>query len=194
MRLFGIVIGILVSQSVLARSERYTLDASHTYPSFAISHLGFSIQRGRFDRTHGTIHFDPVTKTGSLAIDVEVASLDSGDEARDKNLKGDQFFDAARYPLIHFQSDTWVFEGEKLLRIEGQLTLRGVTRPLVLRVEHFQCGRNPFLLQQECGAELSGRLKRSDYGMTAYLPKIGDDVDLSIQVEAFRQPELHKPK
>lgn len=177
-----------------AKQETYIIDSEHAYPSFELSHLGFSIQRGTFDQTSGRITFDPVAKRGSVEVTVQTASIDTGHDQRDKNLKGEEFFNVTQFPTMRFASDTFHFEGDKLTRVEGELTLLGVTRPLSLTASHFACGKNSFVMKLECGAELTGTLKRSDFGMNAYVPAVGDEVTLHIQVEAFKKTETHKPK
>ena len=178
-----------ISLSAAAKQETYIIDAGHAFPSFALSHLGFSIQRGTFDETSGTIKFDPVAKRGSVEVTIKTASIDTGLEKRDKHLRGDEFFNVAKFPTMSFKSDTFHFEGDKLARVEGELTLLGVTKPVSLSASHFACGKNPMVMKLECGAELTGTLKRSDFGMSNGIPMVGDDVEIRLEVEAIREEE-----
>ena len=79
------------------------------------------------------------------------------------------------------------FEGDKLVSVDGELTLLGVTRPLKLTVTHFVCGQHPRTKKEECGANAVAELKRSDYGMKAFIPLIGDDIKITMQTEAYKQ-------
>ena len=176
-----------LSAPALAESSSYTLDPSHTYPCFAISHMGFSTQRGCFDKTSGNVTLDRAAQTGAIHVRVDAASIHTGDKKRDEVLRGEKFFNVQKYPAIEFTADSLRFEGEEPVAVNGKLTLLGVTRPLRLTINHFKCGQNPMLKYDMCAADVSAVLKRSDFGMNAYLPLIvGDEVTLQIQVEAVR--------
>lgn len=178
---------LLLPVSSAHAADRYRIDPAHTYPAFAVDHLGFSLQRGRFDRTSGTLELDAEARTGQVHIRIDVASLSSGDEERDKRLKGDSFFDAATYPFIEFVSTGVDWTGEYPSAVTGDLTLHGVTRPVTLTISRFKCGFHLFNLGRACGAEASLTLKRSDFGMDRWLSAVGDDVDITIQMEAVRE-------
>lgn len=170
-----------------AAVERYRIDPTHTYPMFAVDHLGFSIQRGRFDRTSGELELDPDARTGKVTIRIEVASLSSGDDKRDQRLKGESFFDAQNHPTIDFVSTAVDWTGDYPSAVTGDLTVRGVTRPVTLRISRFKCGFHLFNLGRACGAEASLTLRRSEFGMDSWLSSIGNDVEITIQMEAIRQ-------
>lgn len=165
----------------------YVIDASHTYPVFEIEHLGFSIQRGQFDETHGLVEIDLAAQTGRIEIQVQTASLDTGHALRDEVLKGASWFDSAQFPAMTYQSQRLVFKEAQLAAIEGELTLRGITRPLRLEIVRYKCGLNLAARKRGCGADASGVLKRSDFGMMTGLPFVGDEVRLRIQVEAYAE-------
>ncbi|MBI2381904.1 MAG: polyisoprenoid-binding protein [Gammaproteobacteria bacterium] len=185
---------LTASFSAAAKETVYTIDSTHTYPSFTVNHLGFSIQRGTFDDTKGEIRLDLDGKKGSVKASIAVASVDTGLPKREEHLLKEEFFDIAKFPTIEFSSDTLVFEGDKLAQVDGQLTIKGVTKPISLKATHFQCGIHPMLKQKHCGAELVGNLKRSDFGVSAYVPMVGDEIAFSIQVEASNTPEGRKVK
>lgn len=168
----------------LAGAENYTVDSDHTRPTFEISHFGFSTFRGRFDRTTGKISYDPAAATGSADVRVEVGSVSTGVPAIDEHLKKPEFFDAAKFPAITFKSTQFVFDGERLASVDGNLTIRDVTRPVSLKVGAVNCRPHPFRKHPVCGADAQLTLKRSDFGVNAYLPTIGDEVKLLIAVEA----------
>ena len=178
---------LLTAMPVFAAQEFYNIDSSHTYPSFELNHMGFSIQRGTFDQTQGKLEVDFAAKKGAVDIIVNTASIDTGHDERDKHMRGDKFFNVEKFPTMTFSSHQFIFEGDKLVKVVGQLTLLGVTKPLVMTVNQFHCGKNPMTMQPHCGADLSAALKRSEYGMTAYVPIVGDNVTLHIQVEANKK-------
>jgi polyisoprenoid-binding protein YceI len=171
----------------LAAADTYIIDSRHTFPSFEISHLGFSVQRGRFNKTTGQFTLDTDKKTGSIHAVIDAASIDTGLEELEAHLRKDDFFNVAKYPTITYDADRLVFEGDRPVRAEGNLTLLGVTRPVPLALDHFHCGLNPIQMKYVCGANATGTLKRGDFGMTKYLPMVGDEVRIVIQVEGFRE-------
>ncbi|GHD68401.1 YceI family protein [Jeongeupia chitinilytica] len=176
-----------VASAAFAAPETYSIDPSHTAAHFSINHLGFSTQQGTFDKTSGSIVLDAEKKSGSVDISIDTASLDTGWDARDKHLKGEDFFNVEKYPTATFKSKNFKFDGDKLVAVDGDFTLLGVTKPLTLSVADFKCGPHPMMKKPWCGAAATAVLKRSDFGMKAYLPAVGDEVKLTIQVEAGKQ-------
>jgi len=169
-----------------AAADSFTIDSRHTFPSFEISHIGFSTQRGRFDRTSGKIQLDPKAKTGDIEVTIEADSIDTGLAELEAKLKEAEFFNTSQYPAITFKSDKLEFVGDTPSAAEGTLTLLGVSKPLLLKIDHFHCGFHPVYKREVCGADASGQIKRSDFGMKAFLPVVGDEVKILIQVEAFK--------
>ena len=170
-----------------AVAATYVIDASHTYPVFEIDHLGFSIQRGQFDEISGIIEVDETAQTGRVDVSINVASLDSGHAQRDEILTGTEWFDAARHPQMTYRSSRLVFTSNRLSQVEGELTLRGITRPVKLDIVRYKCGLNLAARKRGCGADAVATLKRSEFGMTKGLPFVGDEVRLLIQIEAYAQ-------
>lgn len=178
---------LLALATLPAQAASYQFDPDHTYPLFEIDHLGFSTQRGQFDRVRGTLEFDAVQRSGSLEVVIDAVSLDSGNDARDAILKGPGWFDAERFPAITFRSQRFVFERERLVAIDGELTLLGVTQPVRLDIARFKCGLNLASRKRTCGADATATLLRSRFGMNTGLPFVGDEVRLRIQAEASLQ-------
>ncbi|UXY16893.1 YceI family protein [Chitiniphilus purpureus] len=174
----------MLAAGAVAAPQTYEIDSTHTYPSFEISHLGFSIQRGGFDKTSGTIVLDTEKKSGNVEIVIDTASIDTGLDKRDAHLRGEDFFNTAQFPTATFKSGKLKFSGDKLTAIDGEFTLLGVTKPLTLAVSNFKCGTHPMSKKPWCGAEATGTLKRTDFGMSYGVPGVGDEVKLNIQVEA----------
>lgn len=175
----------LVSGAAFA-AESYTVDTRHTYPVFEVTHLGFSTQRGRFNKVTGKIMLDRAAKKGSVDITIDAASIDMGIDKWDDHMKSEDFFNVAKYPTMTFKSDQLKFDGDKLVGVDGQFTLLGVTKPLSLKVTHFFCGMSPASKKDTCGADATATLKRSEFGMTKYVPGMSDEIVLRIPVEAFK--------
>jgi polyisoprenoid-binding protein YceI len=172
--------------AAIAAPESYTIDPTHTFPRWAVSHHGFSIHRGQFNATSGKLTIDWAAKTGSMDIEVETASIGTGDPKFDKVLRSENFFNTEKFPRIRFRGNELRFEGDMPVAASGDLTLLGVTLPVTFRIESAKCGAHPISKRPLCGAEVAGSIKRSAFGMKASLPSIGDDVQLTIQFEAFK--------
>lgn len=183
--LIAFTIASTLSISAFA-ADSYSIDSRHTFPSFEISHFGFSNQRGRFNHTAGKITLDSAAKSGSIDVTIDVATIDTGLADLEKHLQGEDFFDAAKYPVMTFKSNKLKFEGDKLVSAEGDFTLHGVTKPVTLKLDHFQCGLHPMMKKQHCGANATTAIKRSEYGIAKYVPAVSDEVKIVIQVEATR--------
>jgi polyisoprenoid-binding protein YceI len=175
---------LLAPGLALAAPLTYTIDAGHTHPGFAISHFGFSTFRGRFDKTAGTLTLDLDKKSGSADVSIDVASISTGVAKLDEHLKSPEFFDVAKYPAITFKARELKFDGDKLASASGDLTIHGVTKPVTLQAKNFKCGAHPMKKVPACGADLTGTIKRSEFGVSTYSPNVGEDVALEIQVEA----------
>lgn len=167
-------------------ADSYTVDSRHTFPSFEINHLGFSLQRGRFNSTTGKITLDNAAKSGSIDVTIDAASISTGLLDLEKHLQGEDFFDVAKYPTITFKSKKLKFEGDKLVSAEGDFTLHGVTRSVTLKIDHYFCGVHPMNKKINCGANATTTIKRTEYGIAKYAPLLGDEVKINIQVEATK--------
>ncbi|MCX7170516.1 MAG: YceI family protein [Proteobacteria bacterium] len=179
----GIILSALVAASAVA-ADTYTIDPRHTYPMFEVSHYGFSTQRGRFERTGGKISIDLESKTGSIEVKIDTASISMGMEAWNQQLRSDSYFNSEQFPFITFRSTHLFFDADRLIGAEGDFTLLGITRPLKLIVSNFHCGLNPIHKRQQCGADASTSIKRSEFGMTRALPGISDEVRILVGIEA----------
>lgn len=166
--------------------DSYTIDPFHTFPHFTINHLGFSTMHGRFDKSSGKVTLDRAAKTGSVDIAIEAASVSTGYVKRDEHLRSPDFFNAAEFPSITFKSTAMHFKGDAPSSVDGNLTISGVTKPVTLTIDEFNCGTNPMNKKDECGAAASTQIKRSDFGVKYGLPNIGDDVKMVFEIEAIK--------
>jgi polyisoprenoid-binding protein YceI len=177
----------------LAAPVTYSVDSGLTSAEFSVSHLGLSRQRGHFGRTIGTIVMDPEWHAGSIELDIDATSVDTGWTVRDAFLRSEEMFDTARYPLVTFRSTQLTFAGEKLIGIAGNLTMHSVTLPVQLKIVRLDCGADPVDGRQGCGAEVVTSISRSAFGMNFAPGLIGDQIDLSFQVTAFRSAASGDP-
>ena len=179
---------VLAFGSAHAAPAVYTLDADHTYASFAIDHYGASVNRARFDEVAGSVRFDPVAKEGAIDLFVQVASIYSGSRGFDEHLLSPDLFDAGRYPTMRFVSDRLVFDGDRLGEVPGQLTLLGRTQPVTLKASQFRCYPNKRAKTEACGGDFEAVIDRTQWGMN-YLVDIGmpKNVRITATIEAFRQ-------
>jgi polyisoprenoid-binding protein YceI len=167
-------------------ADSYTIDPNHTFPVFEVNHLGYSVQHGRFDKTSGTITLDMAAKKGSVDLTIETTSLDMGFPMWNEHLSADGFFNTAKFPTMTFKSDKLIFKGGKVVGANGEFTMLGVTKPLTITVNGFKCGENPMNKKAMCGANISGTIKRSDFGMVKYVPAISDEIKIHVPVEAYK--------
>lgn len=178
---------LAVASSAYAAPETYQIDPRHTYPVFEVNHLGYSLQRGRFNKATGQIVIDTAAKKGSVQLSIDVASLDMGLPDWDKHMLSEDFFNAAKFPTITFQSDKLTFDGDKLVGADGTLTLLGVSKPVKLTVNSFTLGNHPMTKKAMGGANISTTIKRSDFGMAKMVPAVGDEVKIVVPVEAYKE-------
>jgi polyisoprenoid-binding protein YceI len=192
-RLAALLIAALFYPHLFAAAEEYTIDPAHTFATFEIRHLGISTQRGRFNNTTGKVALDAEAGNGNVDIVIDARSIDTGNEAMEKLLRGKDFFNVEQFPQIVYKAQRVVFANGQPERIEGELTLLGITKPLSLSVASYACTRKPFLVQLRCGMDAHTEFKRSDFGMVSYLSFTSDEVKLAIQAEAVLPPKPQAP-
>lgn len=167
--------------------ELYRIDPEHTYSGFEYLHWGLSWQSGRFDKNSGTIELDLPARNGTLHIEIESNSINTGSEVFDKILRSDSFFDTENFPKIVFDSDRLIFDDDQLVRVEGQLTIKDVTRPVAITITHFNCRYMLLYLSHTCGANGYTKILRSDYKIGRFAPFVSDEVTLFFSVEGIKQ-------
>ncbi|ANQ86038.1 hypothetical protein dqs_3010 [Azoarcus olearius] len=172
--------------SAAAAPESYVIDNSHTFPRFSYSHFGLSKQLSRFNKTSGTIVLDKAAKTGSVDVTIDMKSVDTGFALFDEHIQGADFLDTASHPTARFKSTKVRFEGDKPVSIDGELTIKGITRPVTLQVTSFLNMPHPMLNKDAIGANATTVIKRSEFNAGKYAPHVGDEVTLDIAVEAIK--------
>ena len=174
------------SLSAFAAPEVYVIDGSHTFPRFEYSHMGFSTQQSRFNNTTGKITLDRAAKTGSVEVLIDTKSVDTGSKLFDQHIQGEDFLDTAKFPTITYKSTKVNFKGDTPSTIDGNLTIKGVTKPVTLTVTGFKCADHPMMKKLACGANATATIKRTEFNAGKYAPNVGDDVTLTFAVEAIK--------
>jgi polyisoprenoid-binding protein YceI len=189
MKLHQIILSLLALATpalAVAASDTYTIDPTHTYPSFEADHMGISTWRGKFTKTSGDITLDRIAKTGAINIKIDAGSIDFGMPAMNIRAKTADLFDVAQFPTATYTSTSITFDGENPVSVKGNLTLHGVTKPVALTINKFACVPDPMTKHERCGADASAEFSRADFGMNLGLPKFSPQVKLAIQVEAIK--------
>jgi len=180
---------ICVAGSATAAPVKYTIDPEHTYPSFEADHFGgLSTWRGKFNKTSGTIVYDKEAGSGTLDITIDPASVDTGhDELNNHVRTGPDMLDVKKYPTATYTGKLAKFVNGAPTEVDGTLTLRGVSKPVTLKIDHFDCRPHPMKKGNNvCGANATGTIDRGAFGVDwgkNYGFKM--DVKLEIQVEAL---------
>lgn len=178
----------LAALPAAATGEVYVLDPVHSQPTFETRHLGMSTQWGRFHKVTGRIVLDRDARTGSVDVTIEAASIATHDPRLDAIVKGERFFNVEKFPTITFKSSKLIFDGERIVGIDGELTMLGVTRPVNLTIADLACEPKPSNRKPMCGGDATTTIRRSEWGMTANLPlSPADEVKLALPFEAYRE-------
>lgn len=183
----SLLLAASVVPPALAAPETFVLDTTHSYPRFSYSHFGYSTQLSRFNKTTGKVVFDKAAKTGSVDIVIDMKSVDTGYSTFDEHIQGEDFLDTAKYPTASFKSTKVNFNGDTPATVEGNLTIKGITKPVTLTVSSFQAMAHPMLKKDAIGANAYTIVKRSDFNAGKYAPHVGDDVRIDIAVEAIKE-------
>lgn len=190
MKLASIAAAILAlgAAQAYASADTYTIDPSHTYPSFEADHMGgLSVWRGKFDKSSGKITLDRSAKTGSVDIVIDTGSIDFGHQKMNEHAKTKDMFNVEKFPTATYKGTTIKYEGDTPVAVEGELTLLGVTKPVTLTINKFKCMQHPMLKREVCGADATASFKRTDFGMDFGMAYgFSPDVKLEIQVEALK--------
>jgi len=178
---------LVIATPAIAAPVTYKIDPEHTYPSFEADHLaGLSVWRGKMNKSAGTVTLDKDSGSGEVDVAVELGSIDFGQKQLERWAVGPQFFDAKKHPQARYRGRLDGFVNGMPTQVVGALTLRGVTRPLTLRLNSFKCMPHPIFKRELCGADAQGSFKRDEFGLDAGKDYgFNMDVQLRIQVEAL---------
>jgi len=165
----------------------YAIDPSHTFPRFSYDHLGLSTQLSRFNQTSGTVVYDKAKQTASVDVVIDMKSVDTGFATFNEHIQGADFLDTAKYPTATFKSTRVTFKDGTPTAIDGNLTIKGITRPVTLQVNRFVNIAHPMQKKDAIGADASTTIKRSEFNAGKYVPAVGDEVTISLALEAVQQ-------
>ncbi len=186
-----VVLLMPVSFGAQAAPQTYKLDPTHTAITWHVSHFGFSTPSGKFMNVDGTLVLDEANPAASsVKVEIKVADGKSGVTKLDDHLAGPEFFDVAKFPTATFTSTKVELTGKDTAKVTGDLTIRGITKPATLDVKLNKLGEN-FMKVPTAGFTASTTLKRSDFGITTYLPGLADDVKIDIESEANIAPAVN---
>jgi polyisoprenoid-binding protein YceI len=176
----------LASTAALAAPETFNVEPNHTFPRFSYNHLGLSTQISRFNKTTGTVVLDKAAKTGAVDVTIDMTSVDTGSSLFDGHIKGEDFLDTAKFPTATFKSTKVIFEGDKPAAVEGNLTIKGVTKAVTLKVTGYVNTEHPMMKREVIGADATVVIKRTEFNAGKYAPYVGDDVTITIAIEAIK--------
>lgn len=168
-------------------ADIYTLDPNHSYVLWHISHFGFSNPSGKWMVAKGQLSLDKEKPENSkVNVLIDVQDINTGIPELDKHLKSTEFFDVAKYPQATFVSNKVSLMGKSSAKVDGILTIRGISKPIILNVTLNKIGISPITNKETVGFTADTVLKRSDFGITTLLPGLGDQVQINIEAEAYK--------
>lgn len=167
--------------------EKYTLESPHTQVMFTVNHLGFSNSTGKFLSYEGGFTLDRADPSKSTVdVSIKTDSIEMNDQKWNDHMKNADFFNVEKFPSMTFKSTSVTPTSENTADVTGDLTILGVTKPVVMKVIHNKSGPHPFGDKFVAGFSATTQIKRSDFGMTYGLPMVGDDVSIQIEVEGLQ--------
>ena len=171
-----------------AAEETYSIDTNHTHATFAFQHLGFSTFHGKVPARGGTVVIDREARTGRVDVEFDPNAVATGVPKFEEHLRSPDFFEVAKHPTANFKSSQITFDEKGAPKtVVGDLTIKGITKPVTLQVNSFNCGTHPMAKVPACGANASASIKRSDYDMAFAIPAVPDEIKLEIEVEAMKK-------
>jgi polyisoprenoid-binding protein YceI len=177
---------VMTAGAALAAPLTYKIDANHTDVVASWSHFGFSNPIAHFGQVDGFITYDPANVAASkVEVTLPLAGLNSHVPDFDEHLRSDDFFDAAKFPTVTFKSTSVKAAGKGKLSVIGDLTIKGITKPVTLAVTINKIGEQPMAKRAAAGFNATTTIKRSDFGVGKYAPNVSDEVKLTITTEAI---------
>jgi polyisoprenoid-binding protein YceI len=180
---------LALGTSAAFAADKYTFEPNHSQVDFSYSHLGFSTQTQALRTVKGELLLDAADLTkSSVSATIDITSIDTGVAKFDEHLKSADFFDTAKFPEATFQSTKVEAAGTGKLKVTGDLTLHGVTKPVVLDVTVNKIGEHPMAKVAAAGFNATTTVSRSDFGLGGYVPAVGDQVTIRIASEFLKAP------
>ncbi|ARU93339.1 YceI family protein [Tatumella citrea] len=171
-----------------AQELTYQLDPNHTSVIVTWNHFGFSHPTANIPSTSGTLVFDPQHPAkAKLDVTIPVSQIDTHVPALTTEFRGDEYFDVAKYPTATFHSTKVVAKGHNKYDVYGDLTLKGITKPVTLHATLNKLGEQPMLKKPAVGFDATATLKRSEFKLDQFIPAVADEVTLTISTEAHSQ-------
>ena len=188
-RLLAALVVALGATPALAAPAKYLIDQNHTSITFSWNHFGFSNQSASFHKISGDLSYDTADPTkGSVSVSIPLENISTGVPDLDDHLKSEDFFDAAKFPTITFKSTKIEKAGADALKVQGDLTIHGVTKPATLDVKVLKTGEHPMKKVPAVGFDITTTIKRSEFGVSKYVPNVSDEIPIHIGIEA-QQPK-----
>ncbi|QCR36618.1 YceI family protein [Nissabacter sp. SGAir0207] len=176
----------LYSQVSLAATQTYAMDPGHTSVVVAWTHFGFSHPTADLSNVTGTIVFDADDLAKSkVDVTLPISTIDTHVAALTSEFKGAEYFDVAKYPTATFHSTKVTHAGDNKYDVEGNLTIKGITKPVTLHAVLNKQGEHPMVKKQAIGFDAAATIKRSDFKLDKYVPAVSDDVVIAISTEAY---------
>lgn len=180
-----LIVLAIASGSAMAAPVGYTIDPTHTYPSFEADHMGMSFWRGKVNKNSGSVVLDKQAGTGTVDITIDLASIDFGLKAMNTWATGKDFFNVKKSPNAIYKGTLEKFVEGSPTQVSGELTFNGHTKPVNLSITRFKCMPHPMLKREVCGADASATFQRDAFGLDAGKDYgFNMEVALRIQVEA----------
>lgn len=186
-RITFLAVSLALAVPAFAAPETFVIDNNHTFPSFSYSHFGYTVQTSRFNKTSGKLVLDKAAKTATVDVVIDTTSVDTGSPLFNGHIQGAEFLDTTQFPTATFKSTKVTFDGDKPASIDGDLTLKGVTHPVTLKVTGYQLAPHPMAKKDAIGANATTTVKRTDFNAGKYAPYVGDDVTITIAIEAIKE-------
>ncbi|MBI5277583.1 MAG: polyisoprenoid-binding protein [Burkholderiales bacterium] len=176
--------GMTMVASAGAQQQAYTIDTRHSHITWTVTRAGTLSFTGKLVGNSGRIVLDPQAGRGEIEVKIDTREQVTGIAGLDRQIRAMGLFNTSEFPSAQFTSKQVVFKDQVPQRIDGELTLLGVTKPVTLTVTRYGCGRNPIFGNAFCGADATTTIRRSDWGMTGWSSLVGDEVRLDVAVEA----------
>jgi polyisoprenoid-binding protein YceI len=188
-QLAALTLLVAFATSAQAAPESYVIDNTQTVANFSFSYLGGASQTHKFDKTSGKVVFDRAARTGTVDVSIDAASINTGLSLFNAKIQSEDFFDTARHPVITFKSSKMEIDGDQL-SLAGDLTIKGVTKPVSLAVTRFKCSPLSGIKGDTCVAHATVTVKRSDFNMGKFGFLASNDVTLNLAIGAVKEQAM----